>query len=200
MLKQTSNPLHYMSLKILKGVLILFLVGGIYGCKQNQDKDSVKLDAPLEDILPRITLIAPAKKDSNGEPIEITLANTLSGEGEYSIGQGETHGFRYSVFKQHTVEGSKYIFTVVSYNWGGSGTFYYLTAIDKTTLKSVDEFLLGDRVEIKSVALSHQNSDSVSVSYMDRETETAMAATPDKKMEKHLEMDQGKLKEVAHEH
>ena len=71
------------------------------------------------------------------------------------------------------MEGNRYVFTVVSYNLGGSGTFYYLTAIDKSTLKSVSEVLLGDRVQISSLEVSKPKSDTVKITYKDRELGTA---------------------------
>ncbi len=197
MLYQVSDQIFRNFLNANKFVLILLAVVLIFGCNQNRGKDFIKLDAPLEEVLPQIVLIAPEQQDKNGQPLEITVGSTFSGEGEYGIGDGETHGFRWTFFNQHAVEGNRYIFAVTSYNWGGSGTFYYLTVVDKTTLKSVSEVLLGDRVKIESVALTAPNTDSVSVNYMDRESGTAMADTPDKAVEKHFKMDQEQLKEMS---
>ena len=183
MLYQVSHHIFRILLKPHKLVLILLVVVIIYGCNQNRSKktfkDLVNKDsfASLEDMLPQIVLIAPEQQDKNGQPLEITVGNTFSGEGEYGIGGGETHGFRWTLFNQHAVGGNRYIFAVASYNWGGSGTFYYLTAVDKTTLKSVSEVLLGDRVKIENVTLIAPGTDTVSVNYMDRESGTAMADT-----------------------
>ena len=85
---------------------------------------------------------------------------------------------------------------MVSYNWGGSGSFYYLTAIDKTTLKSVSQFFLGDRVKIESVEFKMDPSDIVSVSFKERETGTPMAAPPDKLVEMDFVMHENQLTDV----
>ena len=192
------------SLKMHQLLLILLAVVVIFGCNQNRDKETTKDsdktdgDTSLEDVLPKITLIAPEDyQNKDGQPLEIVVGNAYSGKGEYLLEEGETHGFSYTFFKQHAVEGEKYIFAVAAYNWGGSGTFHYLTTVDKTTLKSVNEVLLGDRVKVESIALTAPNTDTVSINYMDRETGTAMASDPDKAIEKHFKMDQGQLEEVS---
>ncbi len=191
------------SLKMHQLLLILLAVVVIFGCNQNRDKETTKDsdktdgDTSLEDVLPKITLIAPEDyQNKDGQPLEIVVGNAYSGKGEYLLEEGETHGFSYTFFKQHAVEGEKYIFAVAAYNWGGSGTFHYLTTVDKTTLKSVNEVLLGDRVKVESIALTAPNTDTVSINYMDRETGTAMASDPDRAIEKHFKMDQGQLEEV----
>ena len=192
------------NLKIHQLLLILLAVVVTFGCNQNRDKETTKDsdktdgDTSLEDVLPKITLIAPEDyQNKDGQPLEIVVGNAYSGNGEYLLEEGETHGFSYTFFKQHAVEGKKFIFTVAAYNWGGSGTFHYLTTVDKTTLKSVNEVLLGDRVKVESIALTAPNTDTVSINYMDRETGTAMASDPDKAIEKHFKMDQGQLEEVS---
>ena len=187
---------HQTSQKLFNSVMLVFLllvVALIVGCKQNRSDDFVKLEEPLKDVLPKITLIAPEEKDKDGKPLEITVGSEFKGEGEYSIGGGETHKFRYTFLSQYAVEGNKYIYAVVSYNWGGSGNFYYLTAIDKTTLKSVSQFFLGDRVKIESVGFKMDPFDTVSVSYKERETGTPMAAPPDKLVEMDFLMHENQL-------
>ena len=72
--------------------------------------DFVKLDEPLKDILPKITLIAPEEKNKDGNPLEVTVGSEFSGEGNYSIGGSETHKFQYTFLNQHAVEGNKYIY------------------------------------------------------------------------------------------
>ncbi len=179
-------------LKALTSILVTIMFVAIYGCNQNKNKDFIKLDAPLEKVLPKITLVIPEEKLKN-QPIEITVESTYKGTGEYSIDEENTTEFKYTFHQKHVVEGNKYIFTVVSYNWGGSGTFYYLTAIDKVTLKSVDEVFLGDRVEIKKISLEKPNSDTVTINYVDRKSGTAMTEKPNKPEEKHYGMHNGEL-------
>lgn len=174
-------------------VLIFCTAFLIYGCNQNQSKDFVKLDASLQESLKKITLIVPDEEDKDGNPLEITLGETHSGKAEYSISGDETSELEYTLLSKHAVEGNKYVFTIVSYSLGGTGTFYYLTAVDKSTLKSVHEVLLGDRVSINSLKLNMPNTDSVTINYMDRETGTAFTEDPDENVTKHFSMLQNKF-------
>lgn len=184
--------------KVSAYLLILCAVSLILGCHQNRSKGFVKLDVPLKEVLPKVTLVVPEEEDENGQPIEIIVGDAFSGKGEYSIGNGETHEFQYNFYKQHVAEGPRYIFAVVSYNWGGSGTFYYLTAIDKTTLKGDKEYLLGDRIEIKKLTIAKRpvTSDIVSMTYMVRESGTSMSEKPDKLIETDFMLLDGKLTTV----
>ncbi len=186
MLFKVNNNHHQSVRKISIPVIILLSLIVIYGCNQTQSEDFVKLDAPLDEVLPKLTLVAPEENDENGKLIEFTVGDNYSGTRESSVGNGESHEFQYNFFKQHVVEGNRYIFAVVSYNWGRSGTFYYLTVFDKTTLKNVDSVLLGDRIEISSVSLTNRNTDNVSIIYMDRESGTSMSENPDKKVNRVL--------------
>lgn len=179
--------------KFFTFVLIYLIIGQIYGCNQNRGGEFIKLDEPLRDVLPKITLIVPDQVNQKGDPIEITVDKKYSGKGEYYIGDNQTHEFLYTLHKKHAVEANKYIYVVVSYNWGGSGTFYYLTAVDKTTLKGDKVFFLGDRVEIKKLAIRKRPIGSVTINYMDRESGTSMSEKPDKLIEYDIMFDQGKL-------
>lgn len=183
-------------LKVFTLVLISLMIVLIYGCIQNRSKDFIKLDAPLRDVLPKITLVVPEEESKDGKPLEITVGSTFSGEGEYTVGAGETHKFTYTFHKKHVLEVNKYIYAVVSYNWGGTGTFYYLTAVDKTTLKGNQQFLLGDRVKIKNLAMTKRPMGFVSLNYMGREPGTSMSEKPDKAIEQHFTIHQGKLMDV----
>lgn len=174
-------------------VLILCAAILIYGCNQNQSSDFVKLDNPLNESLKKITLTVPDEKGKDGKPLEITVGETHSGKTEYSISDDETSELEYTLRSKHAVEGNKYVFTIASYSFGGTGTFFYLTAVDKSTLKSVNEVLLGDRIRINSLKLEKPNTDTVTVNYMDRESGTAFAEEPDKDVTKHFSMNQTKL-------
>ena len=178
-------------------LFVLFFAVMICSCNQNTPKDFVKLDALLEEVLPKITVIVPGEQDKDGKALEITVGETFKGKAEYLLSDGETHELQYALLNQHAVEGNRYIYTVVSYNLGGSGTFYYLTAIDKSTLKSVSEVLLGDRVQISSLELSTPRSDIVKITYKDRELRTAFTDKPDKDVTKHFHIEQSKLTEVG---
>lgn len=171
----------------------IFIITGlmIWGC--NQNKEFIKLDAPLEDILPKIILISPENHDNAGKKIEIIVGEKFSGEGEYAVSGIESHKFTYKLHSPHIVEGNRYIFGIVSYNWGGSGNFFYMTAVDKSTLKSVDEVLLGDRIVVNGFKLTTPRSDEISLTYMVRSSGAAMTAAPNKKVEMQYKMSQSKL-------
>lgn len=194
MLYSSVHQIYRNFLKIYVLISISCVIVLVYGCDQNRSKDFIKLDAPLRDVLPKITLVVPEEKGKDGKPLEITVGSTFSGEGEYTVGAGETQKFTYTFHKKHVVEGNKYIYVVVSYNWGGTGTFYYLTAVDKTTLKGVQTFLLGDRVEINKISrFKPYRGDYVTVNYKGRESGTSMSEKPDKAIEQHFRIHQGKL-------
>ncbi len=195
-----NSSVHQISRNILKTfilILISCVVVLIYGCDQNRGRNFVKLNAPLRDVLSKITLVVPEEKGKGGKPLEITVGSRFSGEGEYTVGAGEAHKFTYTFHKKHVVEANEYIYAVVSYNWGGTGTFYYLMAVEKTTLKGVQSFLLGDRVEIKNVSMfKPYRGDYVTVNYKGRESGTSMSEKPDKAIEQHFTIHQGKLMDV----
>lgn len=196
MLYASVHQISQNLLKVITPILIALLIVLMSGCTQTHGKDFVKLDEPLRKVLPKIILVVPEEKDK-GHPIEITVGNTYSGKGKYTLDEDKTHEFQYTFHKKHVVEGNKYIFAVVSYNWGGTGTFYYLTAVDKTTLKSAHEFLLGDRVKIKKIAMHFPYiSDYVTINYMGRESGTSMSEKPDKAIEQHFTIHQGKLTDI----
>lgn len=136
-----------------------------------------QLDAPLEEVLPRITVIVPEKHGKDGKPLEVIVGEKLKGKAEF-MSEGETHELEYALLNEHVVEGKRYIITVVSYNFGGDGPFYYLTGIDKSTLKSVSELFLGDRVKITSLTSRGTEKDTVDIKYTDREQRKAFAENP----------------------
>ena len=190
---ETTVTYTLTNLSVYTVLLILFTAALILSCNQNPSKDFVKLDAPLKKVLPKITVFFPEQQDKDGKALEITVGETFKGKSEYLISDGETHDLEYSLLNEHVVEGNRYLFTVLSYNHGGSGTFYYLTAIDKSTLKSVSEVLIGDRVQISSLSLEMPRTDTVTIKYLDRELGTAFIEKPDKNETKHFGMEQSKL-------
>ncbi len=193
MLYQVAYKVFRKFLKAHSLGLILLVAVLICSCNQKRGEDFVKLDGTLEEVLPKITLIVPIDDVEHEIPYEIPVGNSYNGRGQYSINHGDPHRFQYTFHKEHVVEGNKYIFAVVSYNWSGTGTFYYLTAIDKVKLKSVDEVILGDRVEIEKLSLEMPNSDTVTINYIDRKQGTPMTEKPDNPVEKHYGVSFGKL-------
>ncbi len=181
----------------------LFSVAIVFaaGCNQRTATQKtgagfVKLNTSLEDALAKVTLIVPEMSgDESGTPIEVVVGAAFTGEGMYDIGGGETHGFRYTLLSQYAVEGNRYLFVPVGYNWGGSGTFFFLTAVDKATLKSVSEADLGDRVRVQKAALASPRSDSVAITYLARGDYGVY--DPSKAVEIRFKMVDSRLQEVS---
>ena len=162
----------------------------------DDNTDFIKLEDSLKGTLPKLTLTVP-EEDIDGKPLDITLESEFSGVAEFPFAGGGTYKIQYTFLNQHAVEGNKHIYAVASYTTGGSGHYYYLTAIDKTTRKSVSAVYLGDRVKVESVSYKTDPSDTISdpsdiisVRYKDRKTTTAMAAPPDKLIQMDFKMHQ----------
>jgi hypothetical protein len=144
------------------------------GPKKESAEDFVKLEMPLEEALTKITFIVTwSSGEGNDEVI-------FEGEGvthypdrivlteKHEI-YGRTSYSSYTIHPQDTVESNRYIFVPLADWGGGSGVFFDLNVVDKKTLKSVDEVSLGDRTNIKEVALADAHSDTVSITYIRRE-------------------------------
>ncbi len=157
------------------------------GCVRNPDaipKKFVKLDAPLENVLSKITL----------STHDVAVGDTYTGTIIPPDSEGESDRIEYTFLKQYAVEGTRSIFAIVAYNAGGSGVFHYLTAVDKTTLKSTDEIFLDDRPKIVQVLLTDPKIDTVSVTYIKRE---GVEYPPKNTIQQHFIVKQGKLQEVS---
>lgn len=194
-----NSRVHQISRNLLKTfilILISCMVVMISGCNQNRSKNFIKLDVPLKDVLSKVILVVPDHENEKGDPLEITVGSKFSGKGEYTLEENQIQEFQYKLHKKHVLEGNMHIYAVVSYNWGGTGTFYYLTAVDKTTLKGDQVFLLGDRVEIKNLVMTKRRIGYVSINYMGRESGTSMSEKPDKTIKQHFTFHQGKLVDV----
>ncbi|MDE0325080.1 MAG: hypothetical protein OXN27_14290, partial [Candidatus Poribacteria bacterium] len=140
------------------------------GQERESAEGFVTLEMPLEEALTKITFIV----------------TWLSGEGSDEVifeGEGVTHDSNYirlrkregewysyyTLLPQHAVEGKRYIFVPLAQSGGGSGVFWNLNVVDKKTLRTVGDVALGDRAKIKEVALAASHSDTVSITYIERE-------------------------------
>ena len=162
----------------------------------------VKLEMPLEEALTKITF----------------NVGWLSGDGSDEVifeGEGVTHHSDYvhlrkrkgewykyyTLLPQYAVEGNRYIFVPLASSGGGSGVFWDLNVVDKETLKTVDEVVLGDRTKIEGVTLVDTHSDTVSIIYIEREVRGIeegykVVYDPKRAIRKHFRMIQGTLHEV----
>jgi len=78
---------------------------------------------------------------------------------------------------------------------GGSGTFYYVAAIQsgKKDFQGSNAVLLGDRIAVKSLAIK---DGKLTVLYADRKKDEPMSAKPSVEVSKILQLNDGKLSEV----
>ena len=172
------------------------------GQERESAEGFVTLEMPLKEVLTKITFIV----------------TWLSGEGSDEVifeGEGVTHDSNYirlrkregewysyyALLPQHAVEGKRYIFVPLAQSGGGSGVFWNLNVVDKKTLRTVGDVALGDRAKIKEVALAASHSDTVSVTYIEREVRGIeenykVVYDPDKAVKKHFRVIQGTLQEV----
>ena len=155
----------------------------------------VTLKIPLEEALTKITFIV---TDLSGDFHEEVI---FEGEGvtrdSNYIRLHKQEGNQYSdyvILPQHTVEGNRYIFVPLAQEGVGSSVFWYLKVVDKKNLKSIGDVSLGDRADIKKVILADADSDTVSITYVEREVEGVYG--PSKAIKKHFRMIQGTLQEV----
>ena len=155
----------------------------------------VKLKIPLEEALTKITFIV---TDLSGDFHEEVIfeGDGVTRDSNY-IHLQKQEGNQYSYYRilpQHAVEGNRYIFVPLAQGGVGSGVFWYLKVVDKKDLKSIGDVSLGDRANIKKVILADADSDTVSITYVEREVEGIYG--PGEAITKHFRMIQGTLQEV----
>ena len=166
----------------------------------------VKLEMPLEEVLTKITFIVMWLSGEGSDEV------IFEGEGvthyphrleliqefeEY----GRTYYENYTLLTQYAVEGNRYIFVPLAQWSEGSGVFWNLNVVDKKTLRTVDEVALGDRTDVKDVVLVDAHSETVNITYIEREVKGIedgykVVYDPKKAIKRHFRMIQGTLQEV----
>ena len=174
-----------------------------------QEKESaegfVKLEMPLEEVLTKITFSVTWSSGEGSDEV-IFEGEGVTRDSNYirlRKREGEWYSY-YTLLPQHAVEGKQYIFVPLASSGGGSGVFLALNVVDKKTLRTVDEVSLGDRTKIEEVTLVDVHSDTVSITYIEREVRGIrgieesykVVYDPDKAIKKHFRMIQGTLQEV----
>ncbi|MYC75749.1 toll/interleukin-1 receptor domain-containing protein [Candidatus Poribacteria bacterium] len=114
---------------------------------------------------------------------------------------GRTYYENYTLLTQHAVEGNRYIFVPLAQWGGGSGVFLDLNVVDKKTLRTVDEIALGDRTDVRDVVLADAHSETVTITYIEREVkgikdDYKIVYDPKKAIKRHFRMIQGTLQEM----
>ncbi len=155
--------------------------------KEESTEGFVKLDLPLKEALTKFTfIVTDLSGDSNEEVVFNSTYRTVYGEAGW---RGPAY---YMLLHEHAVEGKRYVFVPLADGGGGVGVFYFLNVVDKKTLKTVDDVVLGDRVQIKEVTLPFSHGDTVSITYITR----AFGNKPGKTVKRHFRMGQGTLQKI----
>ncbi len=171
--------------RIIRTHYILFLLMTVCLLSCGKSVNFIKLDAPVSVILPQVTLTVPEAEATEQEhPIQFVIGNEKNryeagiyyGQIWYKNNEGEPHIFDYLVHFSDAVQTDSYIFVPVGYGWGGTGIFYYLTAIDKRSLTDVGSAYIGDRVKVVNVKVIDTSTDTVSITYIEREAGDAYSS------------------------
>lgn len=164
--------------RIIQTCYILFLLTTVYFLSCGKSANFIKLDAPVRDILPQVVLTVPEVKATEyGHPIQFVIgdgkhryqAGIYYGQTWHKSGKEEQQSFDYLVHFPDAVQTDRYIFVPVGYNWGGTGIFYYLTAIDKRNLIGMNSAYIGDRIKIVNVKVIDTGTDTVAINYVERD-------------------------------
>ena len=165
-------------------------------------EDFVKLEMPLEEALTKITFVVEWLSGEGSDEV------IFEGEGiirtpdyiELRIPYEDDSG-RYSSYKiltKYAVETNRYIFVPLDDWGGGSGIFRRLHAVDKKTLRTVEEIALGDRSGIWELTVADPSTNTISITYVREEDWRGnFTDSRDKAIKGHLRMIDGKLRDVA---
>ena len=170
--------------------------------KEESAEDFVKLEMPLEEALTKTTFVVEwLSGDGSDEVI-------FQGEGvirtpdkiELRIPYEDDSGrySSYTILTEYAVETNRYIFVPLDDWGGGSGIFRNLHAVDKKTLKTVDELGFGDRSRITELTVADPSTNTISFTYIRREVQHGnILHDPDKTIKRHLRMIDRKFRDVA---
>lgn len=81
---------------------------------------------------------------------------------------GRTDSY-YRILSKYAVETNRYIFVPLDGWGGGSGIFRSLHAVDKKTLRTVEEIALGDRSGIWELTVADPSTNTISITYIREE-------------------------------
>ena len=170
--------------------------------KEESAEDFVKLGMPLEEALTKITFVV-AWLSGEGSDEVIFQGETVIRTPDYielRIPYEDDSG-RYSSYKiltKYAVETNRYIFVPLDDWGGGSGIFRNLHAVDKKTLRTVDELSFGDRSRITELTVADPSTNTISFTYIRREVRHGnILHDPDKAIKRHLRMIDRKFRDVA---
>ena len=162
----------------------------------------IKLEMPLEEALTKTTFVVEwlSGEGSNEVVFEGEGVIRTSDYIELRIPYEDDSG-RYSSYKiltKYAVETNRYIFVPLDDWGGGSGIFRSLHAVDKKTLRTVEEIALGGRSGIWGLTAADPATNTIAMTYIREEDWRGnLTDSIDKAIKGHLRMIDGKLRDVA---
>ncbi|MDE0322941.1 MAG: formylglycine-generating enzyme family protein, partial [Candidatus Poribacteria bacterium] len=162
----------------------------------------IKLEMPLEEALTKITFVVTWLSGDGSTEVNFQGENVIRTPDyiELRIPYEDDSG-RYSSYKiltEYAVETNRYIFVPLDDWGGGSGIFRSLHAVDKKTLRTVEEIALGGRSGIWGLTAADPATNTIAMTYIREEDWRGnLADSLDKAITGHLRMIEGKLRDVA---
>lgn len=162
----------------------------------------IKLEMPLEEALTKTTFVVEWLSGDGSTEVIFQGENVIrtSDYIELRIPYEDDSG-RYSSYKiltEYAVETNRYIFVPLDDWGGGSGIFRSLHAVDKKTLRTVEEIALGGRSGIWGLTAADPATNTIAMTYIREEDWRGnLTDSLDKAITGHLRMIDGKLRDVA---
>ena len=170
--------------------------------QEESAEDFVKLEMPLEEALTKITFVVTWLSGDGSDEVIFEGENVIRTPDyiELRIPYEDDSG-RYSSYKnltEYAVETNRYIFVPLDDWGGGSGIFRSLHAVDKKTLRTVEEIALGGRSGIWGLTAADPATNTIAMTYIREEDWRGnLTDSLDKAITGHLRMIEGKLRDVA---
>ena len=170
--------------------------------KEESAEDFVKLEMPLEEALTKITFVVEWLSGDGSTEVIFQGENVIRTPDkiELRIPYEDDSGrySSYTILTKYAVETNRYIFVPLDRWGGGSGIFRSLHAIDKKTLRTVEEIALGGRSGIWGLTAADPATNTIAMTYIREEDWRGnLTDSLDKAITGHLRMIEGKLRDVA---
>ena len=170
--------------------------------KEESAEDFVKLEMPLEEALTKITFVVEWLSSDGSDEVIFQGENVIRTPDYIELRTPyEDDSGRYSSYKiltKYAAETNRYIFVPLDDWGGGSGIFRSLHAVDKKTLRTVEELSLGARSGIWGLTVADPSTNTISITYiMEEDWRGNLTDSIDKAIKGHLRMIDGKLRDVA---
>ncbi|MCG9130471.1 hypothetical protein J5I95_02215, partial [Candidatus Poribacteria bacterium] len=170
--------------------------------KEESAEDFVKLEMPLEEALTKITFVVTWLSGEGSDEVIFEGESVIHTPDYIKLpsdnnNDGRTDSY-YKILSKYAVETNRYIFVPLDEWGGGSGIFRSLHAVDKKTLRTVEEIALGGRSGIWGLTAADPATNTISITYVREEDWRGnFTDSRDKAIKGHLRMIDGKLRDVA---